>query len=59
MSGVSVRSHRERDVAADERERLVRAQRAGQQAGLGEDLEAVADPEHEPALGGEARDRAP
>ena len=40
----------QRDVAADERERRVRAQRARQQAGLGQDLEAVADPEHEPAV---------
>ena len=32
-------------------------QRPGKQSGLGEDLEAVADPEHEPALAGEARRR--
>jgi len=41
------------DVAADERERRVRAQRARQQARLGQDLEAVADTEHEPAGLGE------
>ena len=34
------------DVPAHERERRVRAQHARQQAGLAEDLEAVADPEH-------------
>ena len=43
-----------RDVAADERERRVRAEHAGEQAGLAEDLEAVADPEHGPALGANA-----
>ena len=55
VNGVSVRSTVERDVAADERERRVRAQRAREQAGLGEDLEAVADAEHEPAVAGERR----
>ena len=43
----------EPDVAADERERLVRAEHARQQPRLGEDLEAVADPEHEAAAVGE------
>src|SRR5207248_7195751 len=46
----------ERDVPARERERRVRAQRARQQSGLAEDLESVADPEHEPTVGGEACD---
>src|SRR5215211_7757963 len=46
------------DITTDERERRVRPQRAGQQPRLAEDLEAVADPEHEAALGGEGRDRS-
>ena len=37
-------------LAADEAPIDVRQQRAGQQAGLAQHLEAVADPEHEPAL---------
>ena len=49
VNGVSARSTRERHVAADELELPVRAQHAGQQARLAEDLEAVADPEHGPA----------
>ena len=49
VNGVSVRSTLRLHVAADEGERLVRAERARKQAGLGQDLEAVADPEHEPA----------
>ena len=40
-------------VATNERERHVRAQRAGEDTRLAEDLEAVADPEHWPALGRE------
>ena len=47
----------QRDVAADERERRVRPQHARQQPGLAEDLEAVADPEHEAAVGGERANR--
>jgi len=47
----------ERDVLADERERLVRAQRPRKQAGLAEHLEAVADPQHGAAVGREIRDR--
>ncbi len=56
------------DLAADEAQRVVRQQRAGQQAGLAQHLEAVADAEHRPAVAGEldhrlhhrreARDRA-
>ena len=41
----------QRDVAADERQRLVAAQHARKQAGLAEDLEAVADAEDETACG--------
>src|SRR5687767_6317789 len=37
----------DRDVPADESQRLVRAQRSRQQAGFAEDLEAIADPEDE------------
>src|SRR5439155_1771384 len=58
----------ETHVAADERERLVRAEDAREQARFAEDLEAVADTEHEAAgrrkfgnrghRRGEARDRA-
>jgi hypothetical protein len=44
-------------VPAHERERRVPAQHARQQAGLAEDLEAVADAEHGAAAGGEVRDR--
>ena len=47
----------EPDVAADERERLVLAEHARQQPRLGEDLEAVADSEHEAAVAGELGDR--
>jgi hypothetical protein len=47
----------EPDIAADERQRRVRPQRAGQQAGLAEDLEAVADSQHQPALPRELDDR--
>ena len=39
----------QRHVAADEAKRLVAQQRAREQARLAEDLEAVADPEHEAA----------
>ena len=52
--GLDTQTH----VAADEAERLVRTQDAGQQPCLREDLEPVADAEHEPAVGGERRDRA-
>ena len=48
----------ERDVAADEASDAFGPQDAGQEAGLAEDLEAVADPEHEPAVGGEVGDGA-
>src|SRR6187397_3161362 len=47
----------ELDVAADEGERVVRAQGPGQETGFGEDLEAVADAEHEPAFAREVGDR--
>ena len=53
---MSVRSTIERNVAAHERERLVPAEDARQEACLAQDLEAVADPEHEPAFGGEGGD---
>src|SRR5579884_2603148 len=43
----------ERDVAAHEAQRFVLEERPGQEAGLAEDLEAVADPEHEPPGVGE------
>jgi hypothetical protein len=46
----------QRHVAADEGERLVRAQGAREQPCLAEHLEAVADAEHETALGGEVGD---
>ena len=49
--------HTKRHVPADERERLVRAQGPGQEPRFAEDLEAVADAEHEPALSGEVGDR--
>ena len=45
------------DLAAHEAQRGVGQQRAGQQAGLAQHLEAVADAEHRTALGGEPRDR--
>ncbi len=58
----------EGDVFADELEVLIAEQRAGQQAGFDQNLEAVADAEDEPAIGreffdglhdgGEARDGA-
>ena len=46
------------DVAADEAERLVVQERAGQHAGLGQHLEAVADAQHRYALGGARLDLA-
>ena len=54
---MSVALDGQRDVPADEGERRVRTQRARQQAGLGQDLEAVADPEHEPAATRRTRSR--
>ena len=45
------------NVAADELERRVPAQHSREQPGLAEDLEAVADAEHESALLREVRDR--
>ena len=48
--------HHAIDLAADEAQSLVGQQRAGQQARLAEDLKAVADAEHEPALAGELGD---
>ena len=41
-------------LAADELEAAVADQRAGQQTGFDQNLEAVADAEHQPAIGGEA-----
>ena len=55
MKGVSVSSTRSAR-SADEAEAAVAHQRAGQQARLAQDLEAVADAEHEAAVGGEAHD---
>jgi hypothetical protein len=49
--------HRDVDLAADEPQADVRQQRAGQQAGLAEDLEAVADAEHRAAVARERHDR--
>ena len=43
--------------AADEFEPAIADQRAGQQAGFDQDLESVADAEHQPAIGGEFLDR--
>src|SRR5205814_4354314 len=48
----------QRDVTADEREAPVAQKRAGQQARLAEDLEAVADAEHVAAPPGKLGDRA-
>ena len=53
VNGVSVLDDLELDLAEDEPQRRVGQQRAGQQARLAEHLEAVADPEHEAAGGGE------
>ena len=44
------------DLAADETQPLVRQQGPGEQAGLAQDLEAVADPEHQATV--RARTRA-
>ena len=55
MNGVSGRSTIDVDLAADEAQADVRQQRAGQQPRLAQDLEAVADAEHGPAV---ARERA-
>ncbi len=49
----AVGGHDEVDLAADEPQREVRQQRAGEEAGLAEDLEAVADAEHRAAGLGE------
>ena len=46
------------DVAADELEAAIADQRAGEQSGFDQDLEAVADAQDEAALGGEAADGA-
>ena len=55
MNGVSERSTRKIDVVADEAQVLVAHQHAGQQPRLAQDLEAVADAEHQPAFGGMPR----
>ena len=47
VNGVARAARPAGDVAADEAQRLVRPQHAGKEACLAEDLEAVADPEHE------------
>src|SRR5216683_2484618 len=44
-----------RHVIADEGERAVTGERAGQQMRLAQDLKAVANPDYESALGGESR----
>ena len=46
------------DLVAGEPERRVAQQRAGHEPGLGQHLEPVADPEHEPAVAGERGHRA-
>src|SRR3984885_1844228 len=48
--------HVELDLAKDELQREVGQQRTGQELRLAQDLEAVADPEHEPALARERLD---
>ena len=55
VNGVSSRSGGDRDLAPGEPQRRVAEQRAGHEAGLGQDLEAVADPEDEPAVGRRSR----
>src|SRR5690349_15660204 len=47
----------EPDLAADEAQTVIRKQRARKEPGLTENLEAVADPEHPPAVRRELRDR--
>ena len=46
-------SRRAARPAADELEAAIADERAGQQAAFDQDLEAVADAEHQPAIGGE------
>ena len=68
VNGRSCPLDAQRRVAADEAQRLVPQQRAGEESRLAEDLESVADPEHEAARRrevahcrrrrGESRDRA-
>ena len=56
VNGEFVVSTRNLDGLADEFQSRVAQQRAGQQAAFAEDLEAVADAQHEPAIGGELLD---
>ena len=58
MNGRVVPRDRDRHLAPGEPERAVPQQRARHEAGLGEDLEAVADAQDEAALRGERRDAA-
>ncbi len=58
VNGVSALLDAHAHVGADEVERRVAPQDAGKQARLAQDLEAVADAEHRPALVGERAHRA-
>ncbi len=58
MNGVSSRSAAMRTSWPANRSEALRSSAPGHEPGLGEDLEAVADPEHEPAVRRERRDRA-
>ena len=48
----------DRHLPTEEPQTAIAQQRPGHEAGFGEDLEPVADPQHEPALGRERADRA-
>ena len=52
MNGESVRDGLEKNVFAMELQIAVADERAGQQAGLGQHLETVANPQHQPAVVG-------
>ena len=58
MNGESVVSYAERNFAADELEAAIAHQRARQQAGFHQNLEPVADAQHQPACGRELLHRA-
>ena len=58
MNGVSSRSGGDRDLAATTKRRpRLRSSAPGSEAGLGQDLEAVADPEDEAAVARRSRRR--
>ena len=57
VKGVSVRSTVRATSRHTNESVVVRAKRAGKEPSLGQDLEAVADAEHEAALGGEVGHR--